>query len=78
MVRVVTPSRYTAETPDREERAQLLAQVATDGFIDDYAGVRVSKHGRRFRIEQAVVWNFADETGSFCGQAAMFESWTFL
>ncbi len=63
---------------EREERARLLAQVAAAGFIDDYAGVRISKNGRRFRIEQAVIWNLTDAQGSFCGQAAMFANWTFL
>ena len=32
------PSRLCAEAPLREERAVLLARVARDGFIDDYAG----------------------------------------
>src|SRR5690349_6660679 len=37
-----TPSRLTAEAPNREERARLLATVTTHGFIDDYSGVRIS------------------------------------
>ena len=32
------PSRLTAEAPDRAERARLLAEVTTRGFIDDYIG----------------------------------------
>ncbi|HEX5398291.1 MAG TPA: MEKHLA domain-containing protein, partial [Verrucomicrobiae bacterium] len=48
-----TPSRLTAEAPNREERARLLAAVTKRGFIDDYAGVRISKGGRRFRISRA-------------------------
>ncbi len=75
---IATPSRYTAEAPDREERARLLARVAANGFIDDYSGVRISQKGRRFRIKQALVWNLTDEQGSLCGQAAMFENWMFL
>jgi len=66
------PSRLTAEAPDQAERARLLAQVAARGFIDNYAGVRVSRTGKRFRIEQATVWNLTDERGRFCGQAATF------
>jgi hypothetical protein len=72
------PSRLTAETPLREERARLLAAVAARGFIDDYAGVRISKSGRRFRIEQATVWNLVDADGAPCGQAATFAAWEFL
>jgi hypothetical protein len=73
-----TPSRLTAEAPNREERARLLAAVAARGFIDDYAGVRISKAGRRFRIERATVWNVVTETRQPCGQAAMFDRWEFL
>ncbi len=75
---IVTPSRYTAEATDREKRARLMTQVETDGFIDDYSGIRLSKNGRRFRMNQTLIWNLTDEEGSFCGQAAMFANWTFL
>ena len=67
------PSRLTAEAPDRIERARLLAEVAARGSIDDYSGVRISRTGQRFRIEQATVWNLTDETGQRCGQAATFQ-----
>ncbi len=73
-----TPSRLTAEAPNREERAQLLAAVTANGFIDDYSGIRISKTGRRFRIAQATVWNLLDERGAHCGQAAMFARWELL
>jgi MEKHLA domain len=73
-----TPSRFTAEAPNREERARLLAEVTTHGFIDDYSGVRISKTGRCFRIHRATVWNLITETGQPCGQAAMFDRWQFV
>jgi hypothetical protein len=69
------PSRYSAEPVQRAERETLLARVRDHGFIDDYAGVRVSASGRRFRIEQATVWNLLDEEGERHGQAATFERW---
>jgi hypothetical protein len=72
------PSRLTAEAPDREERARLLAQVSAQGYIDDYAGVRVSRTGRRFRIEGATVWNLVDSEGRHRGQAATFATWAYL
>ncbi len=43
-----TPSRLTAEAPNREERARLLAEVTANGFIDNYSGIRISKTGRAF------------------------------
>ena len=73
-----TPSRLTAEAPNREERARLLAAVTAHGFIDDYSGIRISKTGRRFRIVQATVWNLNDERGACAGQAAMFSRREFL
>ena len=73
-----TPSRFTAEAPNREERARLLAAVTANGFIDDYSGVRISKTGRRFLIRQATVWNLITEVGEPCGQAAMFSEWEFV
>jgi hypothetical protein len=72
------PSRLTAEAPNREERARLLAQVTQHGFIDDYSGIRISTRGRRFRIAEATVWNLRDAAGQPCGQAAMFAHWEFL
>jgi hypothetical protein len=73
---VETPSRFTAEPPNRGERERLLAQVRSRGFIDDYSGIRISKSGRRFRIHRATVWNLMDLSGRRCGQAATFVEWT--
>ncbi len=73
-----TPSRFTAEAPNRDERARLLAAVTARGHIDDYSGVRISRDGRRFRITQATVWNLLTEAGEPCGQAATFSRWEWL
>ena len=69
------PSRYSAEPLAREERARLLERVSRDGFIDDYAGVRISASGKRFRIERAVVWDLVDPAGGHHDQAATFSHW---
>jgi hypothetical protein len=66
------PSRFSAEPLIREEREHLLATVAAKGFIDNYSGVRIAKSGKRFLIQQAVVWNVYDPSGSYYGQAACF------
>jgi hypothetical protein len=73
-----TPSRLTAEAPLREERARLLAAVTKNGFIDNYAGIRISKSGRRFHINRATVWNLITPDGAPCGQAATFSEWHFV
>jgi len=69
------PSRLTAEAPDRAERARLLAEVKDRGYIDNYAGVRVTSNGQRFRIQGATVWNLTDAGGQRVGQAATFRCW---
>jgi hypothetical protein len=69
------PSRYSAEPMAREDRAALLERVTRYGYIDDYAGIRISKSGHRFRIEKATVWNLVDADGVYRGQAATFSDW---
>lgn len=69
------PSRFSAEPMAREERASLLDRVSRFGFIDDYAGIRISRTGKRFRIGKATVWNLIDADGVYRGQAATFSEW---
>ncbi|MFM9912134.1 MAG: MEKHLA domain-containing protein [Methylophilaceae bacterium] len=72
------PSRLSAEEIEREARASLLARVAQHGFVDDYCGVRVSATGKRFMVKNACVWNLADESGVYYGQAALLKEWEYL
>lgn len=69
------PSRYSAEPANREERARVLEEVRRQGYSRGYRGVRISRDGRRFRIDRAVVWNLVDGAGAFRGQAATFPDW---
>jgi hypothetical protein len=73
-----TPSRLTAEPVHRDERARMLELTRQQGYFADYSGVRISSTGRRFRIDQALVWNLLQDDGTPAGQAAMFADWTFL
>lgn len=73
-----TPSRYTAEAPNREERERLLNNVTANGYIDDYSGIRISSNRKRFRITQATVWNVYNLEGEKIGQAATFSEWCYL
>jgi len=72
------PSRLSAEPVNQEERARLLAQVTSQGYIDNYQGVRIAKTGQRFLIKKAVVWNVVDAQNKAYGQAACFGLWQFL
>jgi hypothetical protein len=73
-----TPSRLTAEPVNREERARMLEQAKTHGYISDYRGIRISRSGARFFVERATVWNIHKPDGTPLGQAATFSDWTFL
>ncbi len=72
------PSKLSAEPVNQAEREQLLAQVTQNGFIDHYAGVRISSTGKRFMIKNAVVWNLVDDDNNYRGQAACFAEWEWL
>lgn len=73
-----TPSRLTAEPARREDREKMMNSVRATGFVDNYSAVRIAKSGKRFRIEDTVIWNVVTESNELCGQAAMFPRWTFL
>jgi MEKHLA domain-containing protein len=72
------PSRESVETTSREERGKLMARVSADGYISHYSGVRISSSGKRFLIKEATIWNVVDKEGTYFGQAAMFENWSYL
>jgi MEKHLA domain len=72
------PSRLTSEPDLREVRSQLLASAAQQGYLTGYEGVRISKTGRRFFIQNATIWRVLDQAGNVHGQAATFKDWKFL
>ncbi len=73
-----TPSRLTAEPVNRAEREWMLDQARMRGFIDTYRGVRISASGRRFLVENALIWNVVDGAHRPLGQAATFSRWTWV
>ncbi|MFN6483223.1 MULTISPECIES: MEKHLA domain-containing protein [unclassified Nostoc] len=72
------PSRKSAEEVVQEERDRLLSEAATKGFITNYSGIRTSSTGKRFCIEDTILWNILDEQNQHCGQAAFFSNWKFV
>jgi hypothetical protein len=68
-------SRFSAEPGDRSERQRVLEGVAEKGYVSGYRGVRVARSGRRFWIENGVIWQLLDAQGKYHGQAALLESW---
>jgi len=73
-----TPSRLTAEPINRAEREWMLEQAKVRGYLDTYQGVRVTSTGRRFLVENAIIWNVVDAAGQRVGQAATFIHWSWL
>jgi hypothetical protein len=73
-----TPSRLSAEPILREERQSILEKAATQGYLENYQCVRISRTGKRYKIEDVTLWNVQDEQGKYCGQAATFSRWYLL
>ncbi|ARP88873.1 MEKHLA domain-containing protein [Bordetella genomosp. 9] len=72
------PSRLSAEAPNREERERFLERVRQHGFESGYRGVRITKTGKRFLIEQATLWELRDARGALHGQAVVIPRTTDL
>ncbi len=72
------PSRKTAEPIAQEDRDRLLTETHAKGFVKNYKGVRISSTGKRFLIEDVLIWNILDENKQKCGQAAVYSKYTFL
>lgn len=70
------PSRLSAQAPERAERQQFLDTVAAHGYVAGYRGLRVKKSGATFWIEDGLVWQLRDDTGTLRGTAAVFSTWT--
>jgi PAS domain-containing protein len=75
---VSLPSRLSAEAPDRDQRQRFLEDVQRNGYVTGYRGVRISKSGKRFVIEDATVWQLIDANAKYHGQAALLPKATYL
>lgn len=71
------PSRKSAEKIVQEERDRLLAEAASKGF-SNFSGVRITSTGKRFQIEDGILWNLIDEHNRHCGQAAVYSKCKFI
>lgn len=66
------PSRLSARTAQRDERASMLRAALEDGYYEGYRGVRVRADGSLFMMDNAVIWTVYDAAGRPMGQAARF------
>ena len=74
---VQMPSHKTAESTSQEMRSQLFLIVQKQGYTP-FSGTRISSTGRRFHIEDGILWNVIDQQGTLHGQAAVFSQYEFL
>lgn len=44
----------------QEERDRLLSEAGTKGF-SYFSGVRITSTGKRFEIQDGILWNLLDE-----------------
>lgn len=67
------PSRQSAaDTPDvQADRSRLLAEARVKGWVSGYRGIRLSASGRRFAIDDTLLWTVRDAAGLIHGQAAL-------
>ncbi len=72
-----TPYRKTAELVEQAERDRLLAETTKQGFCY-FSGIRITSTGKRFKINQGIVWNVIDEQQTYQGQAAIYSDFYFL
>ena len=54
----------------------FIASVAANGYASGYRGLRRTRTGGRFWIEDVTMWNVTDADGVHHGQAAVFHSWS--
>lgn len=70
------PSRMSADISDQPERQDFVDTVSRQGFAAGYRGLRVSRSGRRFWIEDVTMWQLTDAHDTLRGQAAVYARWT--
>ena len=71
------PSRTTAELIEQVERNRLLAETQKNGFCY-FSGIRITSKGKRFKINDGILWNLIDKQKSYQGQATAYSDFDFL
>jgi MEKHLA domain len=72
------PSRLSAEPENQADRDRVLQAAQTNGYIQNYQGIRISKTGKQFWIENVTLWTVKDAQHRAIGQAATFSHWQFI
>lgn len=67
------PSRKSAPSNLRVDRAALIQASVERGFQVYTEAVRVTKYGQLFEINEGLLWNVYDDEGNRVGQTALFD-----
>lgn len=57
------PSRLSADADAQTDRDAILASVRERGYAIGYAGTRITRDGRHFRIERGELWQLDEPEG---------------
>jgi hypothetical protein len=74
---ITIPSRKTAEEVEQKERDRLLAETTEKGF-SYFSCIRITSTGKRFQINNGIVWKVIDDHKIYQGKAAVFSDYFFL
>jgi hypothetical protein len=76
---VGSPSTQSAEDDAdvQADRQRLLGEAREKGFVEGYSGWRVSAEGKRFLIQDAILFNVVSPSEKTVGQAVVFTSWEY-
>ena len=72
------PSRLTAPETERADRSIALGQAKRLDAVQNYQGIRISRKGQPFMLNNARIWTLWDAEERVCGQAACFSDWWWL
>ena len=76
---VGSPSTQSAEDDAdvQADRQRLLDEAREKGFVEGYSGWRVSAEGKRFLVQDAILFNVVSPSEKTVGQAVVFTSWEY-
>lgn len=72
------PSRLSAEPVEENKRNQLLEEGKKKGVTFLKQVIRIDNTGRKFYIEEVVLFNLIDKNKNYLGQGAVYEKWKYL
>jgi PAS domain S-box-containing protein len=66
------PAQFVTEPTRREDRQRLHDEADENGSVTGRRGVRLTRYGRRFWIEDLTIWNLVNRNDIRLGQASAF------